>query len=180
MKAEWPLPLCFSLPVSALLQQLQSAAVLVFYRINLLPNATLKITNVTRQDAGSYTCIAKNQFGTASTTGRLLITGESGMQTLVFFRASCQELTRSFSSTSVHTCSESVSASLIFRNGAECVIVQPKGSKYTVSLWKCRTILASALTLEGLGSLRVSSWRELVLFSSSSLIRQSIIDVLAA
>lgn len=46
-------------------------------RITLLPNGTLKITNVTRRDAGSYTCIAKNQFGTASTTGRLLITGES-------------------------------------------------------------------------------------------------------
>lgn len=43
-------------------------------RITLLPNGTLKITNVTKRDAGSYTCIAKNQFGTASTTGRLIIT----------------------------------------------------------------------------------------------------------
>ncbi|CAB1314722.1 unnamed protein product, partial [Coregonus sp. 'balchen'] len=43
-------------------------------RITLLPNGTLKIANVTRRDAGSYTCIAKNQFGTASTTGRLFIT----------------------------------------------------------------------------------------------------------
>ncbi|XP_062319735.1 contactin-3 [Osmerus eperlanus] len=43
-------------------------------RITLLPNGTLKIANVSRKDAGSYTCIAKNQFGTASTTGRLLIT----------------------------------------------------------------------------------------------------------
>lgn len=48
-----------------------------FLRIALLPNGTLKIANVTRRDAASYTCIAKNQFGTASTTGRLLITGES-------------------------------------------------------------------------------------------------------
>uniref|UniRef100_A0A8C4IEJ8 Contactin 3b n=1 Tax=Dicentrarchus labrax TaxID=13489 RepID=A0A8C4IEJ8_DICLA len=43
-------------------------------RITLLPNGTLKITNVTRRDAASYTCVAKNQFGTASTTGRLIIT----------------------------------------------------------------------------------------------------------
>ncbi|XP_056261407.1 contactin-3 isoform X2 [Seriola aureovittata] len=43
-------------------------------RITLLPNGTLKIANVTRRDAATYTCIAKNQFGTASTTGRLLIT----------------------------------------------------------------------------------------------------------
>uniref|UniRef100_A0A3Q2Y743 Contactin 3b n=1 Tax=Hippocampus comes TaxID=109280 RepID=A0A3Q2Y743_HIPCM len=35
---------------------------------------TLKITNVSRSDAASYTCIAKNQFGSASTTGRLLVT----------------------------------------------------------------------------------------------------------
>lgn len=44
-------------------------------RITLLANGTLKIVNATRRDAGSYTCIAKNQFGTASATGRLLITG---------------------------------------------------------------------------------------------------------
>ncbi|XP_014834294.1 PREDICTED: contactin-3-like [Poecilia mexicana] len=46
-------------------------------RITLLPNGTLKIANVTKQDAASYTCIAKNQFGTASTTGKLLITGNT-------------------------------------------------------------------------------------------------------
>uniref|UniRef100_A0AAQ5Y6A6 Contactin 3b n=1 Tax=Amphiprion ocellaris TaxID=80972 RepID=A0AAQ5Y6A6_AMPOC len=43
-------------------------------RITLFPNGTLKIANVTKRDAASYTCIAKNQFGTASTTGKLLIT----------------------------------------------------------------------------------------------------------
>ncbi|XP_023649827.2 contactin-3-like isoform X1 [Paramormyrops kingsleyae] len=43
-------------------------------RISLYPNGTLRISNVTRRDGGSYTCIARNQFGTASTTGRLLVT----------------------------------------------------------------------------------------------------------
>ncbi|XP_030585819.1 LOW QUALITY PROTEIN: contactin-3 [Archocentrus centrarchus] len=43
-------------------------------RITLLPDGTLKIANVTKRDAASYTCIAKNQFGTASTTGRLIVT----------------------------------------------------------------------------------------------------------
>uniref|UniRef100_A0A672NS74 Contactin-3-like n=1 Tax=Sinocyclocheilus grahami TaxID=75366 RepID=A0A672NS74_SINGR len=42
--------------------------------ISLFPNGTLKIANVTKRDGGTYTCIAKNQFGTASTTGRLIIT----------------------------------------------------------------------------------------------------------
>uniref|UniRef100_A0A3Q2QUS1 Contactin 3b n=1 Tax=Fundulus heteroclitus TaxID=8078 RepID=A0A3Q2QUS1_FUNHE len=42
--------------------------------ITLFPNGTLKIANVTKRDAASYTCIAKNRFGTASTTGRLLVT----------------------------------------------------------------------------------------------------------
>uniref|UniRef100_A0A8C6T3N3 Contactin 3b n=1 Tax=Neogobius melanostomus TaxID=47308 RepID=A0A8C6T3N3_9GOBI len=43
-------------------------------RITLLSNGTLQIANISKQDAGSYTCIAKNQFGTASTTGKLIIT----------------------------------------------------------------------------------------------------------
>ncbi|KAK0131042.1 Contactin-3 [Merluccius polli] len=43
-------------------------------RINLLPNGTLRIANVTKRDSASYTCVARNQFGSASTTGRLLIT----------------------------------------------------------------------------------------------------------
>ncbi len=52
------------------------------FRNSLFPNGTLKITNVTKRDGGTYTCIAKNQFGTASTTGRLIITGKS-----LFFRS---------------------------------------------------------------------------------------------
>ncbi|KAA0712791.1 Contactin-3 Brain-derived immunoglobulin superfamily protein 1 [Triplophysa tibetana] len=43
-------------------------------RISLFANGTLKISNVTKRDGGSYTCVAKNQFGTASTTGKLVIT----------------------------------------------------------------------------------------------------------
>ncbi|KAI4888209.1 hypothetical protein NFI96_002798 [Prochilodus magdalenae] len=43
-------------------------------RFSLFPNGTLKIANVTKRDGGTYTCIAKNQFGSASTTGELLIT----------------------------------------------------------------------------------------------------------
>ncbi|XP_072307994.1 contactin-3 [Eucyclogobius newberryi] len=43
-------------------------------RITVLPNGTLQIANLTKQDAGSYTCVAKNQFGMATTTGKLIIT----------------------------------------------------------------------------------------------------------
>lgn len=105
----------------------------VIYRINSLPNGTLKIANATRQDAGSYTCIAKNQFGTASTTGKLLITGESGMQTLLHFREAHGEFFFPICPHQISWC-------------RECVIVQPEGRKFAVSLWKCRAILASALT----------------------------------
>uniref|UniRef100_A0A4W4F289 Contactin 3a, tandem duplicate 2 n=1 Tax=Electrophorus electricus TaxID=8005 RepID=A0A4W4F289_ELEEL len=43
-------------------------------RISLLPDGTLRLINVTKADGGSYTCLARNRFGTASTTGRLLVT----------------------------------------------------------------------------------------------------------
>uniref|UniRef100_A0A673LHR1 Contactin-3-like n=1 Tax=Sinocyclocheilus rhinocerous TaxID=307959 RepID=A0A673LHR1_9TELE len=47
-------------------------------RISLFPNGTLKIANVTKRDGGSYTCIAKNQFGTTMLTLSTEITvGES-------------------------------------------------------------------------------------------------------
>uniref|UniRef100_A0A2K6K4X3 Contactin 6 n=1 Tax=Rhinopithecus bieti TaxID=61621 RepID=A0A2K6K4X3_RHIBE len=42
-------------------------------RIFLLEDGSLKIYNVTRSDAGSYTCIATNQFGTAKNTGSLIV-----------------------------------------------------------------------------------------------------------
>ncbi|KAG1962071.1 contactin-3 [Pimephales promelas] len=43
-------------------------------RITFLPDGTLRITNVTKMDGGNYACLARNQFGAASTTGRLLVT----------------------------------------------------------------------------------------------------------
>ncbi|XP_055044210.2 contactin-3 [Misgurnus anguillicaudatus] len=43
-------------------------------RITLVPDGTLRITNVTKMDGGTYSCLARNQFGSASTTGRLLVT----------------------------------------------------------------------------------------------------------
>uniref|UniRef100_A0A8C2KF90 Contactin 3b n=1 Tax=Cyprinus carpio TaxID=7962 RepID=A0A8C2KF90_CYPCA len=47
-------------------------------RISLFPNGTLKIANVTKRDGGTYTCIAKNQFGTTVLTLSTEITvGES-------------------------------------------------------------------------------------------------------
>ncbi|NP_001336286.1 contactin-6 isoform 4 precursor [Homo sapiens] len=42
-------------------------------RIFLLEDGSLKIYNITRSDAGSYTCIATNQFGTAKNTGSLIV-----------------------------------------------------------------------------------------------------------
>ncbi|XP_046896581.1 contactin-3 [Hypomesus transpacificus] len=43
-------------------------------RVTLSPDGTLRLSNVTKSDAGSYTCFARNRFGTSSTTGRLLVT----------------------------------------------------------------------------------------------------------
>uniref|UniRef100_A0A3Q2D2Z1 Contactin-3-like n=1 Tax=Cyprinodon variegatus TaxID=28743 RepID=A0A3Q2D2Z1_CYPVA len=43
-------------------------------RITLSPDGTLRLANVSKSDAGSYTCFARNRFGMSSTTGRLLVT----------------------------------------------------------------------------------------------------------
>uniref|UniRef100_A0A8C6YTF1 Contactin-3 n=1 Tax=Nothoprocta perdicaria TaxID=30464 RepID=A0A8C6YTF1_NOTPE len=43
-------------------------------RIMLLSDGRLRIANVTKIDAGSYTCLAANQFGTASGTTNLIVT----------------------------------------------------------------------------------------------------------
>ncbi|XP_049682850.1 contactin-3-like isoform X3 [Accipiter gentilis] len=43
-------------------------------RIMLLKDGELRIANVTKVDAGSYTCLATNQFGTASGSTNLIVT----------------------------------------------------------------------------------------------------------
>ncbi|KAM6169415.1 contactin-4 isoform 3-T3 [Rhynchocyon petersi] len=42
-------------------------------RITISEDGSLRIVNVTKSDAGSYTCIATNHFGTASSTGNLVV-----------------------------------------------------------------------------------------------------------
>ncbi|XP_036075950.1 contactin-4 isoform X3 [Rousettus aegyptiacus] len=42
-------------------------------RITISEDGSLRIVNVTKSDAGSYTCVATNHFGTASSTGNLVV-----------------------------------------------------------------------------------------------------------
>lgn len=47
----------------------------ISFRITFLKDGGLRVANVTKGDAGSYTCVAANQFGTASGTTNLIVTG---------------------------------------------------------------------------------------------------------
>ncbi|XP_014846851.1 PREDICTED: contactin-4-like isoform X2 [Poecilia mexicana] len=43
------------------------------HRIMVLDNGSLRLSNVTKMDAGIYTCVARNQFGVASSSGSLFV-----------------------------------------------------------------------------------------------------------
>ncbi|XP_047439270.1 contactin-4 isoform X2 [Mugil cephalus] len=43
------------------------------HRVMVLDNGSLRISNVSKMDAGLYTCVARNQFGVASSAGSLLV-----------------------------------------------------------------------------------------------------------
>ncbi|XP_046882201.1 contactin-4 isoform X1 [Hypomesus transpacificus] len=42
-------------------------------RITILKNGNLRIWNATQQDAGLYTCVARNQFGVATSSGTIIV-----------------------------------------------------------------------------------------------------------
>ncbi|XP_041955190.1 contactin-4 [Alosa sapidissima] len=43
------------------------------HRVSVLDNGSLRISNVTKLDAGLYTCVARNQYGMASSAGTLVV-----------------------------------------------------------------------------------------------------------
>lgn len=48
----------------------------------MLDNGSLRISNVSRLDDGLYTCVARNQFGVASSAGSLLVKGKLDLRKL--------------------------------------------------------------------------------------------------
>ncbi|XP_029946974.1 contactin-4 [Salarias fasciatus] len=42
-------------------------------RRTIMSDGTLRITNISKSDAGRYTCVARNQFGTSSSAGTLVV-----------------------------------------------------------------------------------------------------------
>ncbi|XP_049608920.1 contactin-3 isoform X2 [Syngnathus scovelli] len=61
-------------PLASILWKKGNIPILTNNRITLSPDGTLRLANVSKADAGSYTCFARNRFGMSSTTGRLLVT----------------------------------------------------------------------------------------------------------
>ncbi|XP_034393127.1 contactin-3 [Cyclopterus lumpus] len=61
-------------PIASILWKKGNLPIHTSDRITLSPDGTLRLANVSRSDAGSYTCFARNRFGMSSTTGRLLVT----------------------------------------------------------------------------------------------------------
>lgn len=55
------------------------------FRLMILEDGTLRITNISKSDEGSYTCVARNHFGASSSTGALLVKGASSCLSTYFF-----------------------------------------------------------------------------------------------
>uniref|UniRef100_A0A3P9CU66 Contactin-3 n=1 Tax=Maylandia zebra TaxID=106582 RepID=A0A3P9CU66_9CICH len=68
-------------PIASILWKKGNLPIHTNDRITLSPDGTLRLANVSKSDAGSYTCFARNRFGMSSTTGRLLVTGKLSLDT---------------------------------------------------------------------------------------------------
>lgn len=64
-------------------------------RVSVLDNGSLRISNITKLDAGLYTCVARNQFGVASSAGTLVVKGKLGYcyldETIYYFWCRCDK-----------------------------------------------------------------------------------------
>uniref|UniRef100_A0A3P9CRQ4 Contactin-3 n=1 Tax=Maylandia zebra TaxID=106582 RepID=A0A3P9CRQ4_9CICH len=59
-------------PIASILWKKGNLPIHTNDRITLSPDGTLRLANVSKSDAGSYTCFARNRFGMSSTTGSLM------------------------------------------------------------------------------------------------------------